>query len=314
MITMLDIAKRTNSDTTIGLVEEVVDYAPELTVFPMRNPLAGTTYKATRRLSLPQGGFRNPGEGATPGSSTYEQFVAQCFFLDYQLELDEAKASADDGSLGDLLTQETSGALMQMGLNIGQQIYYGTTADAKGFIGFSAMVDSGMVVDAGGDGNDCTSAWLVWFDHQGVELVPGGGMLPGLTHTGRWPTQQITDGNGKKMMAHVNNLRGWLGLAMNHTRALGRIHSIDRAASKPLTDKLGAELKAKFPVFMRNSGSLRWLMNSSHAGLTLQESRSAIGAVAADGGGHAAYAPEPSSLAGIPIIYTDSIANDEAAL
>lgn len=313
-LTMLDLAKRSGSDTSIGLVEEVTTFSPELRVFPARS-IAGVTYLATRRTALPQGGFRDVGEGSHPGASTFEQFSAQCFFLDYQLQLDEAKKQADEGKLGDLLAGEASGAMQQMALDVGSQIYYGVSADSKGFAGFNAAVDSSKLIDAGGDGSDTTSAWLVWFNPKGVRLTMGGNMTLGLGFEGEWPRQQVNDPNDatKKYMAYVNNARGWLGLEVNSSYALVRVHSIENAVNKRLTDEVGAAAKALLPSFLHNSGELRWLMNYSQAGLGLQVSRGAVGSVSAGSDGRSAFAPEPTSLAGVPIIWTDSLVNTETA-
>src|ERR1041385_7849255 len=102
-LTMLELAKRSGSDTAVGLVEEVTTHAPEIDVL-MGRPIKGTTYKFTARKSLPAGpAFRNVNEGSDIISSKYEQKLGQCFFLDGQMQVDEALVEGDDRELGDIL-------------------------------------------------------------------------------------------------------------------------------------------------------------------------------------------------------------------
>jgi|GEM_PF-5826956 len=61
-LTFIDIIKRTDSDATIGLIEENLTYAPELQTLPIRT-ISGTSYRATIRDDVPRGGFRAANEG-----------------------------------------------------------------------------------------------------------------------------------------------------------------------------------------------------------------------------------------------------------
>ncbi len=304
-LTFLDLVKRTNSDATIGLVEENLDSAPELSVLPIRE-ITGTEYKITLRDKLPEGGFRAANEGVQLSSSNYRQKNVSCYFFDVQVEVDEALAQGDSFEIGDILTDEASGALKGSLLTLGREIYYGDAASKYGFSGFHASVDPSMIVDAKGTGNDTTTAWFVFESHQGVHVPVGHrGNINGL---GDWIKQQVTDPKGGKFMAYVNNMSSWIGLSIASRYSLGCIRNI--TAAKPLTDALGAEMISKFPVGMIPT---RCFMNRN-AAFFLQNSRSAIGNWQAGAKGGEAYSPLPEEIQGVPIVRTDSIHSKEKAL
>lgn len=297
-LTLLDVAKRTGSDATIGLVEEVLTVAPEMMTLPVV-PKPGTSYKISRRIGRPGGAFRNANEGVAAGKSQYEQIEVPMFFFDGQMVIDEAIVKADDGRLGDILAAEGAGQLQASYVSMGDQIYRGKTADAKGFVGLKDSVDASLVIDATGSGANAThTAWAIFEDSRNGLHMPIGNS--GALSLGQWQKQQVSDAAGNKYMAWVNNLSFYIGLALASKYCIGCVKNI--TAAKPLTDALGAELVAAFPVGRKPT---RWFM-SREACLYLQKSRSAIGQVADSGGGQG-FAPKPTSLAGVPIVETDSI-------
>lgn len=310
-LTLLDLAARSGSDALTGLIEDVTTFAPEMSAIPAV-PRSGTSYKITRRTALPATSFRDVNEGSIPVKSTYTQELKEMYFVDTQLEVDEAIVKADDRSLGDILADEAVGAVRSAGLHIGEQVYSGVSNDAKGFTGLKSIIGaaSDLEITAGGSGGDCTSAYLVWLDNQGVHFDVG---LNGSMELTPWQKQQIIkSGSGataKKLMAYVANLSFFIGLAVGSDKSAYRIRLIDEdSSSNYLTDALGAQLLSKVPVGRRFG--LRWFMNRT-AAYTLQLSRSAVGQTPADSGGAAAFAPMPTELQGIPITITDSIPNDE---
>jgi len=305
-ITLHDLAKRTGSDAVIGLIEENLTFAPEFRTLPTRT-VPGTMYKATLRTAFPATGFRGVNQGVGLSSSTYAQKTVECFFMDAQMQVDEAIVKADTREIGDVLTDEASGVVESTMIAIGSQIYYGTNADSKGFSGFVANVDSSMVVDAGGSGSTTTSAWFVFEDLKGVHVPVGNNGA--LDMANEWVRQQVVDPNDatKRLFAWVNNLSGYIGLNIGSKYSLGRIKNID--ATHPLTDTLGAQLLSKFPVGRQPT---RCFINRD-AAYYLQKSRSSIGNQVADKRGQGAFSPMPEEIQGIPIQRTDSITSTETS-
>lgn len=304
-LTLLDVAKRSGSESVVGLIEEVLTVAPEFRTIPTR-PITGTTYRAKFRTGLPGSGFRRPNEGVDPGNSTYEERIVPCFFLDSQLQVDEAivKADAPGGNIGDILAGESTGAVQNSFITVGKQVYDGISADAKGFAGFFANVDSSMVVDATGTGATTDTAWAIYEDPQFGVHFPIGNM--GDLALSPWVRQQVKDTNGKAFHAFCANFCGWLGLNLSTKYSIGCVKNITSA--KPLTDALGNSLARKFPVGRK---ATRWLM-SRDCKYYLQTSRTAT-LNQKDGGRGDAFASIPTHLADIPIVETDSIAPRAAA-
>jgi len=318
LISLLDISKRTGSDPAIGLIEETTTYAPELNDI-MGRPISGTVYKSTSR-TLPTVSFRAANDGADTVKSVYTQALSECFILDAPLQADKAVVDAEaksgiNQSVGDIMFDEAQAITAASLITIGTQFYYGVTADAKGFAGIRSLTAAlntaagAPVISAGGtSANVQTSAYLVWNDVKGVHFVWGNNSGFSL---GEWRVQQVLGNNSKPMMAYVNNLQGWIGLAVNHTKSVARIANCEDATSKRLTDAIGAKLLQHLPVSMLASGGLRWYMNPQ-AAYQLQLSRSAGTAVT--GSAPLLFAPTPVELGGIPITITNSITNTEAVV
>lgn len=302
-LTLLDLAKRTGSDAALGLLEEITTVAPELQVMPVR-PRAGTTYKYTSRTGRPSGGFRSVNAGNTPSKGTYKQQLGEMFFFDGLMNVDEAIVKGDDRSLGDVLADEGSGILQDTILKVGDQIYRGTTADAKGFVGFRATVDSTMIVDATGSGT-VENAWFAYLDdRQGIHLPIGNA---GSVDVGTWQRQQIQDPSDstKSLFAYVNNLSFYMGLHIPAKFTLGCVKNITTA--QKFSDALAAAQIAKFPIGKKPN----MVFISRNVAYLLQTTRTAIGYQLAGKDG-VAFPPRPSSVQDVTITITDSPATESA--
>lgn len=319
LISLLDITKRSGSDPAIGLLEETTTFAPELMSI-MGRPISGTTYHATSR-TLPTVAFRAANNGSDTVKSIYSQKLAQAFIIDAQIQADKAVVDSEaksglNQSVGDILFDEAQGVLVGAGITVGAQFYYGTGADANGFNGIMSLTNAlstatgptapAPVISAGGSSaNVQTSAYLIWENVKGVHFIWGNN--EGL-RLGDWRVQQVNGANSKPMTAYVNNLQGWIGLAVNHTKSVARIANID--STHALTDALAAKLLQYVPLQIQAAGGLKWLINQQ-ALYTLQNSRSAATLNAST---PLVYAPEPTTLAGLPIVKTNSITNTEAVV
>ena len=346
LVTLLDITKRKGNNQEVGLLEDTITYAPELSAISGK-PISGTQYKTLHR-TLPTVGFRQANTGSATVKGNYRQSLHECAIIDAQMQADKAvvdaqgKGSGPEADIGDLLFDEAQGVIMATYITVGSQLYYGTSNDANGFIGIAALTPNlnqaknqvPAVTTAGGSTASVqTSAYLIWENLRGAHFIFGNDS--GLTMLPEWRIQQVIDDNDsnktKKYTAYVNNLQGWIGFAVNHPLSVGRIGNINLVTdSKPLTDKLVAELLSYIPLQMRseaianlNTGGpnkfgpgLKLLMNPA-AAYSLQQSRSPLisgvgtAITAAD---QLKFAQLPVESNGIPIVYTDSITSTEAVL
>src|ERR1017187_7373714 len=138
LVSMLDLAKRRGCDQEIGLFEDTITYAPELSVI-MGRPIVGTQYKTTHR-TLPTVSFRMPNTGTKTVKGAYRQSLKECMIIDGQIQADKAVVDAEGGgegpqsSVGDILVDEAQGVIMAAYITVGAQLYYGNRSDSNGFI------------------------------------------------------------------------------------------------------------------------------------------------------------------------------------
>lgn len=339
LVTLLDVAKRKGSDQIIGLLEDTLTYAPELSAL-MGRPINGTQYKTTHR-TLPTVGFRIANNGSDTVKGTYRQELKETAIIDAQMQLDTAVSDAEGDGTGpeaaieDLKFDEAQGVIMATYITVGAQMYYGTSNDANGFQGISAYCPnlnaakntSPVVVGAGGTTSSVqSSAYLVWENIRGAHFIFGKNR--GLTMLPEWRIQQVLGLNSKPLTAYVNNLQGWIGFAVNHPLSVGRIANINKATdSKPLTDAIVAQALSYLPLQMRtevntnlNNGApnkfgpgLKLFINGITA-YGLQASRTSTTDKAGGLDSAQRYPTLPTESNGVPIVITDSIVNTEAVL
>lgn len=313
-LTMLDIAKLSNNDGVVGLVEENLKFAPELTVFPMRT-IKSTSYKTGIRTALPTTGFRSANEGQTPTKSSFRQQLVEAFIFGGQIEVDKAVADANEDGAAALQSIEANGVMQSAMQNLGKQIWYGVTNDAKGFPGLKAATvfgtstsagDALTINAAGTTATTASSVYAVCFGEKHAQLIGGNSKAWELDD---FTTQQITAANGGKLTAYVAGLTGWIGLQCVHENVVRRIANITADSGKGLTDALLATLMASFPIGFRPDA----IFMSRRSRTQLQISRTVVlqgaGKIRAD---QPTIAPVPTSYDEIPILATDSILNTAA--
>ena len=306
-LTLLDIAKMNGSDRTVGLVEENLNAAPELEVLPARM-IAGTNFKTIVRTAYPTTAFRQINQGVEPTKSTYVNKTFETFYYDGQMEVDNAIAAADEQGPAHALSMEESGHGRAFLLLGGAQVWYGqgTGGDANGFPGAVSLVDSSLVIDAGGTtASTGSSIYAICAAPSMFEILLGNNTV---LNVGEWRKQTITR-SSKEMTAWKNSLEGYIGAAFYSKYAVGRIKKLTADSGKGLTDSLMAQLIAAFPVGVKPTH----FFMSRRSRQQLQISRT----VTLQGNGtvrpnQATVAPVPTEYDGIPIIATDSILNTES--
>lgn len=306
--TLLDISKLNGSDETVGLIEENLTYTPDVAALPART-IRGTSYKIAVRTDYPGVGFRMANGGVTYGKSTFQNRMVECFILSGNVRADVAVASAYEDGTEAFKAIEASGVMKQALIELGQQLYYGTSVDSLGFPGFQAIhaayaasMTAPITVDATGtSANAATSVYGVKFGPQDVQLIFGENKSLEL---GDWFLQMVNDGTaGQDYLAWVASLNAWVGLQVGSIYSVGRIKNLTAETGKGLTDTLIATLLSKYPVGHRPDA----LFMNRQSLLQLQISRNPAVAYVGQ-----VIAPMPTESNGIPIIVTDSIVNTEA--
>lgn len=302
-LTLLDIAKLNGSDQVVGLIEEVITSAPEMQVIPART-IRGTSFRTVKRTGLPTTGFTSANEGIAASKSAFDTDLVQCYIFRGRVEVDKAVADAHEDGAANVQAIEASGTMMSALIEIGSQIYYGTSNEAKGFPGLQALVNSSIVVDAGGTTEStASSVYGVKFGDQFCQLVMGNGVGFEMSD---WRVESVTDSGGtNKFPGYVSDLSAWIGLQVANPYSIGRLKDATADSDKGVTDAKLGELLSKFPVGIKPDV---WFMNRRSA-YQLQASRSAT--TYRKGAAGAIWAPQPTESNGIPIVVTDSITNTE---
>lgn len=318
--TLLDIAKLNGADKVVGLVEENLTYAPELSVVPGRT-VRGTSYRTVSRDTYPGVGFRAANGGVTYTKSTFLNRLHECYIFSGNVRVDVAVANAYEDGPEAWKAIEASGVMKSALIEIGSQFFYGTANDAKGFPGLKSFHDAfsteltargidNLVLDAGGTTADTgSSVYGVKFGPQGIQFVFGNDS--GLT-LGEWFRQMVNDGTaGQDYLAEVASMNAWIGLQAASPYCVSRLKDATADSSKGVTDARLAELLSKCPVGHKPDV---WFMNRRSA-FQLQSSRSATSITNSrqkQTDGADVFAAEPTSACGIPIVVTDSITSTEA--
>jgi hypothetical protein len=309
-LTLLDVAKMNGNDKTVGLIEENVSFAPELSVFPVLQK-KGTSYTTYKRTGLPTVGFRDANSGVTATKSTFAKQLHQMYILAGRVEVDKAVGTAFEDGLSAYEMIETNGVAKATLMELGQQIWYGVSNEAKGFPGLKSLLPKGgdITVDAtGSTATTASSLYAVKFGAQDATLVVGNGTTLDLSE---FRDESLADADGKKFAGRVADLTAWVGLQVGNANCIGRILNLTADSGKGLTDALILQLLEKFPIGYRPDA----LFVSRRSLGQLQRSRSVTIMTGAGGKPNGAVenvAPTPTEAFGIPIIVTDSISNTDA--
>jgi len=322
-LTAIDLAARRGTDKEIGMVQQIINYAPEVQLIPGR-VIEGTFTEAKVQVGITQGGaFRAYNSGVIPGAGEYEMRRFDAFYFDSELEIDEAiakKASQYGDSLGDLQADEIAGALQAKAIQFSQQFYGGLAINQNGFPGlmdllkiYQKVTDSRTgkpivnYVDANpGSTNPATECvWYVWVHPQAVSFIYGGGSV---IETNPWVWQYVNIPGVKgspslRRRALLSNISGFVGLSCAHPWGVVCIKNID--ATHPWTDALSAQLDALLPAGITPTHCFA----TKRARALLQQQRTVVlygsGATRPN---QATIAPIPTNdVNGVPIYVTDGI-------
>lgn len=307
---LLDIAKLNNSDKVVGLVEESILYTPELELFPARS-IRGTSFYSTKRTGMPTAGFRTANEGVTPTKSSFTKLLIECYILSSRVEVDKAVAQAyEDGSAAYEMI-EAMGVMKAAMRSIGTQIWYGQTADAKGFGGLKAFTpksDTTMCVDVtGSTSTSQSSVYAVKFGAQDCQLILGNDASFDLSP---FRDESFLDSDSNPVPGRIADLVAWVGLAINNVNCVKRLCNVsaDADTGKTLTDSKLADLLDLFPSGVKPDA----IFMSRRSRKQLQKSRTVT--LFGQGGkvNSQIIATLPTEYEGIPIVATDSILNTDA--
>lgn len=333
-LTLKDITAFQGTDDAVGLVDNIVNVAPELDRV-MGRPIGGISYRARIMTAVgSNAAFRKIGGGVQLSAPSFDRKRFNCFPFDVQMEVGEdLLEDAEEGETpAQIFEAHATAAMRQKALKLGKQFYLGSANDPSGppgLIDFLAVqrtqVDSrtgqkiNQVVDAGGTAvGACQIVWFIKQGPQGVHWIfgKGRGIVMNPWQRQRTAGLDSTPANPTYRTAWLANTFGWIGTSMANYHALGAIINVDATLqangtyTAPLTDALVAKLWALFPITEKPDMAFA----TQNAIASLQASRTVTNMVQSGNrewtGNAAPIAAWPTNLptaGNIPIIPTDSI-------
>lgn len=329
-LTLADYAKRLGPEKQIGRVMEILEQSNEIlddAMFLEANNV--TTHRTVIRTGLPESYWRTLNRGVPKSKSRTAQVDDRIGILETWSVVDSALAELN-GQQADFLLSEERAFLESMNQEVARTIFYGDLIDnAAAFQGLSARYstldpdkaeNASNIVDAGGTGPACASAWLCVWGDLSLHMIYPKGTTSGLRreYLGRCP---VVDDDGNEFMGYKTNYSWSLGLCVRDWRYVSRIANIDTAQLDTLVAGGGAQasgqalirsmIKAHNLIPNIRLGRAAWYMNRSVKTLLdlMAAEKANVNLTMANFGGETVTA-----FKGVPIRQVDALAAGEPVL
>lgn len=258
-LTLIDLAKRSGNDKTIGIVEAMSQSNALMSLIPMRNVSQGM-FKYQVRAGLPTVGFRAINAGVTSGKSVIRDIVVECKEMLGISEIDRAIADRAPQGMKAFIAQENAGFVAAGANTFNSKMYYGSSATVGAEIdGIGSILNvkgSGTCVSMEGATASVQTSMYFWSfkDAVGVDgnlpgvEVPFFGSLPSMTDLGIQLAYQ-TGSTTSKYPAYVSAFSFSPAFVVYDSRSVGRLCNIQVAstATPPTVAKMNEVITAMWP-------------------------------------------------------------------
>lgn len=233
--TLLDLAKRTDSDGMVADVVEILNETNEMLLdMVWQEGNLPTGHRTTIRTGIPRGTWRKLYGAVMPTKSTTAQVTDNCGMLEAYGEVDKALADLNGNTAAWRLSEEMP-QIEGLNQDMAETLIYGDEGQyPERFTGFFPRMDdltadnAENLLDAGGTGSDMASILLcVWGPNSGYGIIPKGSTA-GLQMKDLGE-QTIGTPAGGYYQGYRTHYRWDGGLTMRDWRYFVRIHSIDRS-------------------------------------------------------------------------------------
>ena len=151
-ITLIDVAKRTGNDATVGIVEAMSQANPFFQLAPTKS-IRGNMFKYQVRSALGTAGFRAFNAGVAGTKSVIRDVVVECKPMLGISEVDKALAEASPDGVAAFRMSEDMGFISALANTFNAKAYYGsssTTAAEIDGVGTVLSALGGTCIGAGG--------------------------------------------------------------------------------------------------------------------------------------------------------------------
>lgn len=264
-ITLLDIAKRSGNDRTVGLVEAVSKVNQWFQNLRFREIIGGS-YKVGIRVEQPVVQTRKFNDGIDPTKSTVVDKRYSTYLYNSRSIVDVALASTSADGVALLREEEDRSHLYALANLFSYHCFYGDNqADPTVPDGIATIVNSTAVSTyaEGTASSSKTSIYIASFDSaatiqgvsRGIEGIVTQGQNLQLIDRG---IQYLPGANGKMNQFYTTEISAMLGFAVYDTRAVGRIAKIN-ASNPPSMSTVDSVIIAMKPfvpsgIFVNRTG------------------------------------------------------------
>ncbi len=273
------------------------------------------------RTGLPEVYWRRLYRGIPYSKSQWTQVKEPCSMMESRMLIDEAESKIYGGKAAQFIDSESVAFAEAMRQKAAHTLFYGDSDvnpdEFKGLALRYPAKDAPNVIDAGGTGDACTSAWLISWGDRSIHGIYPKGSIGGLEHKDLG-IQTVEDIEGRHYEAIVNRYQWTLGLALRDWRSCVRVANIPVASLIKRKGQTGfidlqqlfISAKNKMPEVMRQKAV--WYAN--------EELMAAIELQSTDSGNvHLVYGEAFKSdgmplLFGRPVRQCDAISSTETAI
>lgn len=322
--TLLDVTKRLDPNGKIDTIAEILNETNEILsdmVWVEGNLPTG--HRTTVRTGLPTPTWRKLYGGVQPTKSTTAQITDSCGMLEAYAEVDKALADLNGNTAAFRLSEDRA-HIEGINQEFVSTLFYGNEGtEPEAFTGFaprfnslSAVNGEQIIQNAGIEGSDNASIWLIVWGQNTVHGIYPKGSVGGLKHEDKGQvTIENVDGNGGRMEAYRSHYRWDCGLTVRDWRYIVRIQydqedlTKDAKTGPDLIDLMSDALERVpsltmgRPVFYANRKALSFLRRQIANKVT--NSTLTMETVAGK---------KVTHFDGIPVRRVDQLTNNEAAV
>lgn len=246
-LTLLDHAKRLDPDGQVAAIVEILNQTNEaLQDIPWLEANGDVQHRTTIRTGLPDSAWRKYNKGSQPTKSTTAQVDDVMGQLHQISQVDEDIAKLN-GNSRDFMLSEATAHLEGMNQDFSSALFYANTqVDPEKFMGLAPRFNSlsaqngGNIISGGGSGSDNCSIWLVGWSPMTCHGIFPKGSKAGIDRQDLGK-QLITDSDGGKYTALVEQYKWNCGISVRDWRYVVRIANIDNSDLDPAASS-GAKL------------------------------------------------------------------------
>jgi len=239
-VTYLDIMNRLGPDDKIAAIIEMLNQTNEI-LDDMESSEGNlvTGHKSIIRTGLPSATWRLLNYGVQPSKSQTTSVTDTTGMLEAYAEVDKELADLN-GNTSSFRLSEDKAFLESMNQSMSETLFYGNTAiNPERFTGLAPRysvlstddTESGYnVIDAGGEGTDNTSIWLVVWGPETIFGLYPKGSVAGFKHQDLGEVT-LEDAAGGLYQGYRSHYQWKIGLCVRDWRYAVRIANIDWSAT-----------------------------------------------------------------------------------